>query len=169
MENFSRPCARTMSARLLRKKLTLPIFQSIILSKNNLVAASELTLPIDSKITGIHVRIAPFVLSGSISTPKGKNNRISRHPSNDCIFAGYVIDVLRKEEISGYSNGSFGVVETGFHIIHLNLTTAPSRGVGVWRLKLDNTLAPYNVTVFAYTQLTAQAYLVGKSTGNIFL
>ncbi|XP_018565001.1 uncharacterized protein LOC108906271 [Anoplophora glabripennis] len=122
---------------------------SIIMSKNNLMDASELTFPIDSNVTGIHVRIAPFVSSGSISTPKG-----------------YVINVLRKEEIARYSTGSFDVIETGFHVFHLNITTAPTHDVGIWRLKLANTLAPYNVTVFAYTKLIAQAYFTQKYAGH---
>lgn len=134
--------------------------------------ATELTFPIDSNVTGIHVRIAPFVTSGSISTAKGIYSR-RLNPDNNFVSAGYVIDVLRKEEIARYSTGSFDVIETGLHVFHLNLTTAPTHDVGTWRLILANTLAPYNVTVFAYTRLTAHAYFVekyaGKKTINIFV
>ncbi|KAJ8923528.1 hypothetical protein NQ315_010106 [Exocentrus adspersus] len=126
-----------------------PFNTSIILSKKHLTGASELTFPIDSKITGIHVRIAPSISSGSISTPKG-----------------YTMDILKKEEIAEFSTGSFGVIEAGLHEIHLNLTTARTHSVGIWRLTIANTRAQYNFTVFAYTKLTAQAYFVEKNSNN---
>ncbi|KAJ8945643.1 hypothetical protein NQ314_009178 [Rhamnusium bicolor] len=128
---------------------------SIILSKNNLLGPSDFTFPIDSKVTGIHISISPFISIATLSAPNG-----------------YIIDILKNDEIAEYSTGSFGVTEPGLHEVHLNITTAPTHNVGFWRLKLNNVRALYNVTVFVYSKLSTHAYFIKNtssqsSTGNV--
>ncbi|KAJ8951950.1 hypothetical protein NQ318_013620 [Aromia moschata] len=137
---------------------------SIMLSQNNLLGPSEFTFPIDSKIASIHIRISPFVESGSLSAPNGKIKLPTRQTKLTFDFpAGYVIDILESDEVANYSTGSFAVSEPG--VLEVHLSVAP-RDVGAWRLRLNNNGAAYNVTVFVYTKLTVNARFVRKNASS---
>ncbi|KAJ3623015.1 hypothetical protein MTP99_019275 [Tenebrio molitor] len=113
---------------------------STILSRKNLKGEHDLVFPIDSDVTGVHISITPNITRGILTTPKGYN-----------------IDALGGEDVTRYSPGSFIKRDVGIHEIHLNTTTATTRDVGVWRFRVGNAGALYNVIVFAHTKLTANA------------
>ncbi|RZC40593.1 uncharacterized protein BDFB_000657, partial [Asbolus verrucosus] len=127
---------------------------STILSRKNLHGEYNLNFPIDSDVTGIHISITPKITNGILTTPKG-----------------YEIDVLKDEVVAQYSIGSFMKRDDGIHEIHLNTTTATTPDVGVWRFRVGNARAYYNITIFAHTKLTTNAFitiqnLTGNKSGN---
>ncbi|KAJ8984489.1 hypothetical protein NQ317_006149, partial [Molorchus minor] len=111
---------------------------STILSKTNLKGSGDFTFPIDFKITAIHIRISPYVEQGTLSSP-----------------TGFLINILKNDEITDYSTGSFGIATPGQYEVHLKVATP---GVGFWRLRLNNKRVEYNVTVFVYAGLTVDAF-----------
>ncbi|XP_044256195.1 uncharacterized protein LOC123006088 isoform X2 [Tribolium madens] len=118
----------------------------MILSRRNLRGENNLVFPIDSDVTGVHISIAPEVTTGLLTTP-----------------GGYNIGVLRGDDVVRYSAGSFIKRGYGVHEIHINTTTPD---VGVWRLRVSNARALYNVTVFAHTTKITDFGTAVNKTGN---
>lgn len=71
---------------------------------------------------------------------------------------------MNGNEIAQYGIGSFSIRNENFHEIYLNTATASTSGVGLWQMMLQNARAPYNLTVYGYTNITTNVYVLENLT-----
>ncbi|KAL1492669.1 hypothetical protein ABEB36_010893 [Hypothenemus hampei] len=116
---------------------------SILVSRKNLKNITELSFPIDLNIKAIHITIKPSAsTNGMLISPSGYKFSFSSKTKTNTIR---------------YSQGSLFENDNGCFDMHLNFTTSGRPTTGTWNLKLENLMDTYNVTVFAFTNVSAKA------------
>ncbi|XP_066247182.1 uncharacterized protein [Euwallacea similis] len=114
---------------------------SLIFSKKNLRNSRDMSFPIDSAVTAIHITIK------SSSNTKGVLTSPSEYKFS---FSNKTKSIDIK-----YSQGSIFENFNGLFEMHLNFSTSSRPTVGIWTLHLENSQEPYNVTVFAFSNIAA--------------
>ncbi|XP_066155331.1 uncharacterized protein [Euwallacea fornicatus] len=114
---------------------------SILLSKKNLKNHTVISFPIDSAVTAIHINIRPSShTKGVLISPTEYKFSFSNKTKSISIK---------------YSQGSIFENFNGFFEMHLNFSTSIKPFIGIWTLHLENSLEPYNMTVFAFSNIAA--------------
>ncbi|CAH0562165.1 unnamed protein product [Brassicogethes aeneus] len=119
---------------------------SLLSKRFDLVGLSNISIPVDTEVTAVHIVITPGITLGTLTGPKRKTSNLM--DSGDVVRMGA---------------GSFLDLNDDYYEIHINCRNLAAADFGVWNLTLTNGDSPFNVSVYVFTKLEASTFVYQKA------